>query len=398
MDTDRFVNHFDPFDPELMEDPVDGWRALRDEKPVAWSDQHGGFWVISRYEDVHEAAQDYESFSSANDLGRFTGVGTGRIVPLESDPPEHTQLRRLVLDRLSPQAIGEIEPRVLAVTTKLIDAFIEDGEADLCEMLAIPMPAMLIAELVGIPLEDSMQFRQWMHTSVKRRIEDPDGAKAAYVALQGYLSDLLRSRQTEHHHDIIGCLQEARIDGQPLPEPMLRNYIYILLAGGLETTTSAIGGTLLYLDEHPDERRVLQDYGQLPPEAVEEFLRYTSPLTMRPRTVMREVAVAGTVLKPGDRAMLLWGSANRDEAEFQQPDRCVLSRARNRHLAFGAGVHRCIGSNLARVEFRIAVEQVLTRLPDYCVDRDRVRWVVGGGRGVVQLPVTFSPGLPSAHD
>lgn len=394
MTTDPAVvgARFDHYDPALVDDPYPVFEALREQAPVARSEAYGGMWVVSRYADIYAVAQDTDTFSSGAQGVALPGMYNAAqpLLPIEVDPPNHLKYRQLVNRAFAPAGIDALRPFITTVADSLVDAFIERGECDLAVDFAFQLPTIVIAEMMGVPGHEQRQFRDW--TVALLDVTDPKGAVAAAKAFQAYCLELVARRRAEPGRDVTTQLVRARVEGRPLADAELLGFLVELIAAGHETTTSAIGNALLFLGRHRDVRgRLAADPGSIDP-AVEELLRYESPVQVLRRTVTRDVELGGQHLTAGDSLVVLWGSANRDAAEFDEADSFVPDRSPNRHLAFGCGPHRCLGSHLARAEIAIALERVLARLPDYEVHDEGVERYMGIVRSTRRLPVTFTPG------
>jgi cytochrome P450 len=380
-------------------------RILRQTCPVAWSESSGGFWVLSSYELVTQALRDHETFSSAkyvdgngephNGVTIPTSQGF-RIVPTETDPPEWNGFRRILNPVFAPAAVEKLEPLVRSITDDVINGVVEQGAVDLVLDLINPITALITLHILGLPLEDWQAFAGPIHEITY----SPVGSSEFERAVEGIADILERFRRAiaehraEHRDDLIGFMIDASIDGEPLGDDSLVDLCFQILAGGVDTTTGLLGSTFVYLDQHPEERTRLVGDPTLLRIATEEFLRAFSPLPSNARTVTTEVEFGGQRLCPGERVLALFASANRDDSVFEDPDVVKLERFPNRHASFGIGIHRCLGSNLARAMFRTIVTQVLERMPDY-------RIAPGGAEryqsialvnGFISIRATFSPG------
>lgn len=394
MDSSKrdFSAHFDHTDPRLTEDPYPVYRELREKCPVAHSDVRGGYWLLSRYKDVFQAAHEYSTFISGGGV-TFPPIGNERpMIPIETDPPQQKKYRSILNPAFTLDAVAHHEPYVRSLVTEFIDAFIDKGECDLVRDLAMPLPMFVIAHLLGIPLEDRDKFKQWSIDLAQTSAEDAQVGVQAAQALYGYFAEVLAARRQKPGADLVSLLLAAKIDGRPLTEEELLDMCLLLLVAGNETTTNAIGSTLWYLAQHPQERTKLIETPALIPTAIEEFLRYESPVQGLKRTLTKDVELGGQTVGKGEVALLMWGSANRDEGEFPRADQCILDRHPNRHLAFGTGIHRCLGAHLARLELTVVLEEVLRRMPDYHIPESAtVERHSGLTRGFNSLPVLFSP-------
>lgn len=392
-DVARLAARFDHYDERLASDPYPVFERLRAHAAPVRSEAYGGIWVVSRYEHVHTVVHDPTTFSSA-----VAGVALPGdqfdprqpLVPIEIDPPAHRPLRNLVNPAFAPGAVRGFESDVRRLANDLIDGFIERGAADLVAELALPLPAIVISWFMGVPAEDRQRFRQW--TTDLLRVEEPAVARAAARDFSSYCRSLAELRRAEPADDVTGMLVRARVEGEPLSDRELLGFLIELITAGHETTTSAIALYLAKLGLEPAQRLSLVREPARIPSAVEELLRYESPVQVLRRTVTRRTELAGVHMEAGDTVVLLWGAANRDEKVFDVPDEFNLDRPHNRHLAFGAGIHRCLGSHLARLELRIVLEEVLRRLPDYEVEGP-VEYSGGITRSVRRLVATFSPGV-----
>jgi cytochrome P450 len=387
---------FDHHDRELMVDPYSLYATLRQTCPVAHTEAHGGFWILSRYREVYAAEHDWQTFSATGGMSipSLLEVGAPQQVPLECDPPEHTKYRSALNQQFTPQAIALLEPQIQEIATDLVDQFIERGNADLAQDLAAPLPAIVILRLLGLDREAEGQIRAWIDTVIRHR-DDFASAALAGQALYCYLQTVLDERRAQPPlDDLIGLLLAATPEGQPLEDDVIIRIVFLLILGGLETTAGVIATTFLHMIEQPETRKALLEAPELLPSAVEEFLRLISPVQGLARTATCDAEVGGLAIKKGERIFLSYASANRDEEEFPNADVCLLDRTPNRHMAFGSGIHRCVGAHLGRLEFVVAMREVLERLPDFqLAEGAEIRWAVGGeSRGVSSLPVVFTPG------
>ena len=386
---------FDHYDPSLAEDPYPALRELRERCPVGRSKRYGGFFFLTRYRDVYDAAHDFETFSSARghitipspDVPEVAGISNAP--PIETDPPEHHKYRALVAPFFSPQRIGSMEPSIRTLATALIDRFIERGEADLAQEFAFPMPMYVICRILGVEESRWKEFREWINRMLQIG-ENPSDALEAAALVGGHLLQVLESRRAAPADDLITYLVQAEVDGDRMTPNELLGFSILLFGAGAETTTNAIGNSLAWLGSNPDQRRRLIQDPRLLPNAVEEFLRFDTPVFGLARTVTKDTQFRDCPMSEGDRLLLLWGAANHDPEEFENPDEVDIERSPNRHLAFGAGIHRCLGSHLARAELRIALQEILRRMPEFKIaDTGEVERCVGATRGVRSLPVVF---------
>ena len=384
---------YSPFDPEVIADPYPVYRQLRDHAPVYWSPQ-ASTWVLSRYDDVAAALIDPATYSSASGIFPTPpGVDmTQLFLPMliMSDPPRHTQLRHLVSKAFTPRRIAGVEARIQTLVVDLLEQVSGAGTWDFVSGFAGPLPAIVIADMLGVPREDRDRFRTWSTTLIQSnpiRGEFGPGLDAA-AALYEYFSTFLAERRAHPRDDLMTALVRAEVDGEHLSEEELLGFCLLLLIAGHETTTNLLSNSAVVLAQHPESRRQLADNPALVPAAVEELLRYDSPVQGLGRTLTRQVDLHGQPMKAGDTVLLLFGSANRDDHAFPDADRFDINRRPERQVAFGRGIHFCLGASLARLEARIALQALLARHRDWDVDLDSaVRLRSGPIRGYVSLPV-----------
>jgi cytochrome P450 len=378
---------YSPFDPEVIADPYPVYRQLRDHAPVYWSPQ-ASTWVLSRYDDVAAALIDPATYSSASGIFPTPpGVDmTQLFLPMliMSDPPRHTQLRHLVSKAFTPRRIAGVEARIQTLVNNLLDQVSGAGTWDFVSGFAGPLPAIVIADMLGVPREDRDRFRTWSTTLIQSnpiRGEFGPGLDAA-AALYEYFSTFLAERRAHPRDDLMTALVRAEVDGEHLSEEELLGFCLLLLIAGHETTTNLLSNSAVVLAQHPESRRQLADNPALVPAAVEELLRYDSPVQGLGRTLTRQVDLHGQPMKAGDTVLLLFGSANRDDHAFPDADRFDINRRPERQVAFGRGIHFCLGASLARLEARIALQALLARHRDWDVDLDSaVRLRSGPFRG-----------------
>jgi erythromycin 12 hydroxylase len=340
-------------------------RAMRDEQPV-WRDAYG-IWHVFRYADVARVISDSQVFSS--ELSRVFPMGDkftqGNL--LLTDPPRHRMLRRLVGAAFSPKVLTGLAPRIAEVTGKLLDATGGAAEFDLASALAYPLPVTVIAELLGLPISDRELFRAWVDRLFDRNMADPNDPELAReideatADMLAYLREHCADRRVNLRQDLISRLATVEADGERLSDEEVVNFSVVLLTAGHITTTALLGNTVLCMDEHPEVWLQLRADRSLVESAIEEVLRYRSSFTQVSRVTMVDAEVAGQVI-PANAIVTPWLlSANRDEREFADPDRFDIRRGGNHHLAFGYGIHFCIGQLLARLQGRVAVNVLLDR-------------------------------------
>ncbi|MFJ9344685.1 cytochrome P450 [Streptomyces sp. NPDC101733] len=394
-------------DPAFLADPFPLYRRLREDGPVRRVVIAGGVeaWLVTRHEDGLAALSDPRLSSDVRDasdsrlLGRLPATERASMLSnmLRSDPPDHTRLRRLVSKAFTARRVAELRPRILSLTDRLLDAVVPAGRADLVADLALPLPVTVISELLGVPVDDRNDFQRWTDSMLVRGVEPPDPAvvNEAWQHMRAYVSELVHAKRARPGDDLLSGLISARDEEQQLSEDELIAMVFLLLVAGYVTTVNLIGGGVAMLLAHPDQLDLLRSDPELLPGAIEEFLRYDGPVSPGIARFAREdVEIAGVRVPRGATVLIGSALADRDPARFPDPDRLDITRQDNAHLAFGHGLHYCLGAPLARLEGQIAIGAVLRRLPGLAlaVPPDRIRWRPGGLRGPESLPVTFTPG------
>lgn len=383
--------------PELLEE-------LRDECPIARTGAYGGFWVLTRYQDVRDVALDDSTYSSAHDPDRSDDSCGGvlippipaRFVPLEVDPPLLGAFRKLLHPLFTQHVARNWAPFVQRATDYFVDQFIETGRADLVFDLANPVPAVFSLRFLGLPVASWESYARPQHEIVYSAPGSVEQQRAAVGVMRTIdtLRQVVAQRRENPEDDFISTLTHAEIDGYRLADRDVVDTCFLLISGGLDTTTSLFADAVHWLGGHPEHRQRLRERPELIPDATEEFLRYFTPIQGHARTVTKPAAVAGCEFSPGERLYLSWAGANRDPEVFDNPHELLLDRKPNPHMAFGIGAHRCLGVYLARMEFRILLETVLRRMPDFEIEPgEAVKYPsVGTTNGFVTLPARFTPG------
>ncbi|MEE8558893.1 MAG: cytochrome P450 [Myxococcota bacterium] len=363
---------YNPLDPEVTRNPYPYYAFLRREAPVYRTPL--GFAAVSRYADVFEILRHPEAFSSSA-MGDLIGqvkamshedeLGDGETL-LGTDPPVHTRLRKIVNRAFTPRRVAALEPRIRALCAELVDDMVADGDTDLIGALAVPLPVMVIAEILGIDPARRGDFKRWSGELVAATAGTPTPELRAALERSGaerteYLDAVIEQRKADPRNDLISALVQAEADEDIMTENEVGNLIVLLLIAGNETTTNLIGNAVLALLSRPDLVDGVQANPALVPALVEETLRYDSPVQLMLRRATRSVEISGEKVGEGELVAVLLGSANRDERQFDEPDVFDLSRDPSRHLAFGFGTHFCLGAGLARLEARIALETFLRR-------------------------------------
>jgi cytochrome P450 len=385
--TGSFV--YDPAQPDFQDRAYEIYRVLRDQFPVYHSEQ-AGFWALSRFEDVRAAAADPQTFSSEG-----TDISQGLLPMIQAlDPPRHDLLRQLVSKAFTPRRVSELEPGIRRIARELIDRFAGADEADLLEGFARQLPSLVFGELLGVPRDRREKFLVWTQALVEARPGAGAAESRRHPALMIYqeFAQLLAARRERRGDDLMSALLDAEIDGRRLSEEELLGFCFVLIVAGNDTTTNLIANGAVLLADHPDQRKSLVQSPEGIPNAIEEMLRYESPVQALPRVTRRPALLHGETIPEGALVRLVWGAANRDEREFADPDRFDVTRVIPRHLAFGQGVHFCLGANLARLEARVAFEELLARIPEYRLG-ERPGWLTSiWARAHSAVRVIFEPG------
>lgn len=390
-----WATDYDIFDHDYVADPTEVWGELRSRCPVPHTERWGGSWMPTRYEDVVAVAHDVEHFSSREITVAPRGYALDsapqqiKAPPISSDPPEHLWARRLILPAFAPKSVQKYEPYTRELCRSLIDGFLETGRADAAEGYAQQIPVRVIARMIGIDEAMSDQFTTWVRGVLELGLQDPPLRQKSRDELLAFFAAELEDRKANPRDDLISELLAADVDGMPVSDVHILGTLGLLLIAGIDTTWSGIGSSLWHLATHPADRQRLAREPDLIPTAIEEFLRAYSPVTMA-RIVNEDIELRGACMHAGDRVLLSFPAANRDPDAFADADKVIIDREVNRHVAFGVGIHRCAGSNLARMEMRIAVEEWMARIPEFRLeDGAEVTWAGGQVRGPRKLPVIF---------
>jgi hypothetical protein len=383
-----WATDFDHLDPRWVNDPFPIWDELRSKCPIAHTKRFMGVYFPSRYEDVRAVAYDTEHFSSRRIIVRETPPPRIPAPPITSDPPEHRPARMVLLPPFTPDQIKKLEPRSRALANELIDKFIGRGKADAAVEYAQEIPARLIAHMLGLPESDGDLYRKWIKMVLEDGITNVAIAVQAAGEMQQYFGEYVQQRLKKPGDDLISYLNSVEFKGEKLTPDNIIGSLRLLLIAGIDTTWSGIGSCIWHLAKTPEDRRRLVQEPQLMPTAIEEFLRAYAPVTMA-REVVKETAINGCTFKPGEMVLLSFPAACRDPEMFPDADKVIIDRKENRHAAFGLGIHRCVGSNLARMEMTVAVEELLKRIPEFSLDGE-VTWSEGTVRGPRKLPIKFN--------
>ena len=383
----------DIFSPEFAACPQKAYSQILRECPVSRS-QLTGAWVLSRYEDVRWALRHPEIFSSEMDM--HTGLGTERpMIPQQIDPPRQTRFRKILDQRFSRKRVLEIEPKVREHARLLIDSFFDAGECEFDAAFAIPLPCTSFLEMMGLPVEELDLFVELKNGIIRPPVPftDLEGARAyrekTGKRIYAYFDGLIEECRSKPRDDIMTHLVTTEMEGRRLEREEILDICFLFLLGGLDTVTASLGCSIAYLAEHADQRQRLLDHPDQLDEIVEELLRWETPVTMVPRLVKEEVTIGGQTIPAGTMVTLLLGAADIDGEEFDRPEEVEFGRERNRHLAFGGGPHRCLGSHLARMELRVAIEEWHRRIPHYRIKEGETPQYSAGIREVQYLPLVW---------
>jgi cytochrome P450 len=378
---------FDHNAPNHREHAESVWASMRAAAALLHSSEHGGFYILTRYNDVAAAARMHAVFSSAQGVV-IPDPCLLRLPPLEMDPPLQSEYRRLLAPFLTRESVARYKGRIQEIATDLINGFLGRTSIDFVEVFAAPFPSRVALNFLGFPSEDALSLECLINTSVGGQTTDK--ARAAAKALSAYIERFLgvwRSAAPDPN-SIVSAIAHGTVFGKPLSSPDQNAVVRLLLFGGFTTTTFALSSALRWLAEHPADRQRLRETPALLSTAVDEFVRFASPGTYVGRTVAAATHFGGADLCAGDRILLSYGAANRDASAFTCPDGIQLDREPNRHLAFGHGVHACMGLHLARLELQIAIEAILSRLIDFEINpKEAIHWMSGDTQGMTTLPL-----------
>lgn len=379
----------DPWAPEALADPFAAQAQMRQTCPFPFSDRQGGFRSITRYADIVKAALDTEHFKNGlrPKLARA-------MPPLETDPPDHTAYRRLLQPPFSPPRMRKLEDQMRAFAVTLLDPLIARGNADFAEEFSFVLRIRAFCYLLNLPESDWRRIKEWSqgaYTVYAHMPEHKARFDASNAAIYAYAHGVLAERRANPRdpaEDIVTLLAQARINDAPIADKVIVGIMRLLLTAGHESTTSTLGNCILYLGQHPEAQSALRSNPANIPTAIEEILRWDTPVMAMPRIVAQDVELAGHHFHAGEAVYLLYSSGNRDPAKFDNADSCILDRKPNSHLAFGQGIHTCMGAPLARVEIKVALEELLARTQSFALSGAAVRTIFHR-RGVTSLPLTL---------
>jgi cytochrome P450 len=394
------------FDHHFLTDPSSTYDVLRSTASVSWTESNGGYWVVTGYDDVAEALDNPEIFSSALQSGPNGEPKAGLfipadkalvpMIPAETDPPEWRPYRMLLTKRFSMTATDEMRPMIEAIVARRIGAVIERGSCDMVLDLAAPIPASGMLRLMGLDEDDWEFYAEPFHNSLGYPPGTPE-FEVAVAGLQGIVDrihELVRERRENPGDDLISAIANAEVEGESITEDNATGVVYTLFSGGVDTTTSFLANAFAHLSRNPQDRDFLIEDLSRVRLATEELLRWNTPVQALGRTVMTETTLGGQTMQPGERVLLAFASANRDGETFESAGECALDRFPNKHLGFGKGIHKCVGAHFARAQIEVTLTEVLTRMPDFEIDDEESSQYpnIGIVNGWVKMPATFTPG------
>ena len=397
-----WASDYDIFDPGYVRDPAPVWDDLRERCPIAHTERWGGSWMPTRYEDLQALVKMVPTLSSRSAVVVPPSPELREVLvaeakkygsenpPITADPPEHQPFRRLILPFFSPRAVEGYLPYTQDLCNSLIDGFAGKGRADAAADYAQQITPRVIAHVLGIDPARAGDFVEWVRGILELGQTQPEMRIKYRGIIRDFFQEMVTERRKHPRDDAISTLIEAEVEGEKLDDYKVVGVCFLLLVAGIDTTWSSISASLLHFATHPEDQARLRAEPELLQTAVEEMLRFYSPVTMG-RKVMEPVEFGGVEMKPGDKVLLNFPGANRDPAAFEKPDEVILDRKRNRHMAFGLGIHRCAGSNLARMEMQVALRTWFERIgPFELADPDAVTWAGGQVRGPRTVPVRFA--------
>lgn len=377
---------YDPSSSNFQDRSYEIYRTLRDEHPLYYNEERD-WWALSRFEDVRAAASDPETFSSEN-----TSIATGLLPNVQSvDPPYHDQLRSLVTTAFTTSRMAAMEPRIREIARELIGHFADSGKCDLMLDYARHLPSLVIGEMIGVPRDRREVFLECTEAMISidpKQSQTSQNTRAAERIYEEFAT-LLEERKRAPRDDLMSALIDAEFDGRRLSQEELLGFCFVLIVAGNDTTTNLIANGAVLLSKHPEQRQRLAAEPDRMESAIHELLRYDSPAQALPRLATRDVTLHGKTIPKGAEVKLVWGSANHDEREFEDPERLDIDRVITRHLGFGHGTHFCLGAKLARLEARVGLQELLARIPEYKLDSEP-RWQVSvWARAYESVPASF---------
>ncbi len=387
---------FDPFSPAFFDDPYPCYRVMRKEHPVYRREIENPriwphYWMLTRAADVDAALSDWRSFSSAR--GTLIDTDISLIPPnmFNMDPPRHDELRRILARVLTPVRVASLEGHVRASTREIVERLAAQGSCDAAIELAQLVPTLTMCELMDLPSADREQFLKWNLDTLAGADFTSDAALAAYEEMGAYWEALVADRHPHEGPDLISQILHNQVEGQELSDSEVAGFCSLLHDASQNTTMNMIAGGIIDLARFPDERRKLAREPGRWPRALEELLRFGSPVQGLARSTTRDVSLHGVTIPAGDQVLVLYGSANHDEEAFPNPDVLDFERDVRSHWTFGSGIHFCLGNAVARLEVRIALEELLAAIPEYALDETGVlRNQLVPTRGIAHAPITFA--------
>lgn len=394
-----WANDYDVMDEAYTRDPGPIWQELRGKCPIAHTTRWGGSWMPVNYVDIQEMAKMVPTFSSRSItvippdpvlreelVAELKAYGT-ETPPITSDPPEHSPYKRLILPFFSPHAVESYRGMTEEICRGLLDDLEARDSCDAAVEYAQQIPPRVIAYILGIDMARAAEFTEWTQELLELGQTQPELRRSARQKIRRFFYEQIEERRQNPGEDVISRLLDAEVEGEKLSIHTVAGICNLLLVAGIDTTWSSIGSALYHFSTHPDDRRRVAAEPDLLPTAVEEILRYYSPVTMA-RKVTEEITIHGAAMKPGDKLLMTFPAANRDPEVFDRPEEVVIDRQQNRHIAFGTGIHRCAGSNLARMELQVALQLWLERFPEFSlISEEGVTWAGGQVRGPRRVPV-----------
>jgi cytochrome P450 len=389
---------YDMFDADYLRDPTTAWAELRETCPIAHTERYGGSWLPTRYDDLQAMAKMVPILSSKSPividmpeaLTKDDATGYNAASPISADPPEQSWTRRALLPHFTPKGIADDRSYTERLCNELIDGFVDEGGCDAAVDYAQQIPPRVIAKKLGV--DDGMvdEFIEWVRGVLELGLQQPELRAKYRDIIRSFFAAEVADRRVNPKDDLITALCQTEHEGEPLPDEVVVGMCNLQLVAGIDTTWSSIGSALWHFAGHEDDRRRMADADDdLWGTAIEELLRFYSPVTMG-RNAARDVEYGGVTFRKGDKVLMNFPGANHDPEVFENPDEVILDRQRNRHIAFGAGIHRCAGSNLARMEMEVALRAWFERIPEFTLaDPDAVTWSGGQIRGPRILPVEF---------
>ncbi|MBA2279963.1 MAG: cytochrome P450 [Actinomycetota bacterium] len=381
---------FDHYDEAFAADPYPVLADLRERCPVAHSDAHGGFWVATRYADIQDLCSRPDAFSSRySSVPNDIGFGDVVIPPLQLDPPEHTRFKKLLTPVFAVGQVGPFEPAARTYVADLLDGLVGKGGFDASHDFARLVPTAVLCQILGVP-DDVELLSSLVESILANAATDPDGAAESGMILLAHVAGIVEQRKAEPGPDVLSHLLASEVDGEKLSDEEVIFVGILLVLAGIDTTWSTLSLAIHHLATHPDDQARLRAEPELLGTAMEELLRAFAPVTVA-RQVIDDLDFLGQPLKQGEMVLVSFPSANRDAVAFDRPDEVVLDRPNNRHLAFGSGIHRCLGIHFARMELRVGLEELLARVPAFELDPDvPVTWARGQVRRPTAVPLRFT--------